>query len=365
VTFSPDGRRLVTHGKGPVQLWDTTTGKAVGDPKPSSTITFSPDSKTLLTQSEPDAVRLWATETGRAVGPPLRHGDRTMASFSPDGKWLLTWSWDKTARVWDTATGQPVGAPLLHEGQVRHGAFSPDGKRFLTITPRTLRLWNTATGELVGEPHEGDPVRGIWAFAFTLESRTLLTGRGNFEQGEGTVELWDAMTGQSRGVRLRHRGAGFAQFSPDGRIVLTHSTDQVVRLWNAATGKPIGEPFQHCEEGIFYPEGTIFQTRCQGGAHQLWDPGTAKPLGPPLERDCWKWSVSFSPDGKTILVLNQGGAARLVRTPTPLAGEVERLKRWMQVTTGLELDEDGALHPLDLPAWQERYRRLQDLGGAP
>ena len=41
--------------------------------------------------------------------------------------------------------------------------------------------------------------------------------------------------------------AGFnsAQFSPDGQRVLTVSSDNSVRLWDAFTGKPIGEPMQH------------------------------------------------------------------------------------------------------------------------
>ena len=36
-----------------------------------------------------------------------------------------------------------------------------------------------------------------------------------------------------------------AQFSPDGQRVVTASWDKTARLWDAASGKPIGEPMKH------------------------------------------------------------------------------------------------------------------------
>ncbi len=36
-----------------------------------------------------------------------------------------------------------------------------------------------------------------------------------------------------------------AQFSPDGQRVVTASDDNTARLWDAANGKPLGEPMKH------------------------------------------------------------------------------------------------------------------------
>ena len=48
------------------------------------------------------------------------------------------------------------------------------------------------------------------------------------------------------------------QFSPDGQRVVTASWDMTARLWDAASGKPIGEPMKHelqVNSAQFSPDG--------------------------------------------------------------------------------------------------------------
>ena len=59
--------------------------------------------------------------------------------------------------------------------------------------------------------------------------------------GDGTARLWDATTGKLLGEPMRHKSLVWsAQFSPDGQPVVTASSDQTARLWDATTGKPLG-----------------------------------------------------------------------------------------------------------------------------
>ena len=41
-----------------------------------------------------------------------------------------------------------------------------------------------------------------------------------------------------------------AAFSPDGKCIVTASTDKTARLWDAETGKPIGEPLRGHEDWV-------------------------------------------------------------------------------------------------------------------
>ena len=49
----------------------------------------------------------------------------------------------------------------------------------------------------------------------------------------------------------------------------------------------------------------------------------------------------------------------------PMRGDPKRIMLWVQVITGLEVDELTAVHVLDAAAWQQRRQRLQELGGPP
>jgi hypothetical protein len=51
--------------------------------------------------------------------------------------------------------------------------------------------------------------------------------------------------------------------------------------------------------------------------------------------------------------------------PKPLPGEVERITLWVQVASGLELDENDAVRALGVEQWVQRRSRLEQLGGPP
>ena len=72
-----------------------------------------------------------------------------------------------------------------------------------------------------------------------------------------------------------HEGAVHsAQFSPDGQRVVTASRDKTARLWDATSGKPIGEPMKH-EGGVFSaqfsPDGQRVVTASWDKTARLWD----------------------------------------------------------------------------------------------
>ena len=157
--FSVSGRTILTvMQKRPmsslraVQIWQATTGNLYGRPivDPSgdeyAAVALSPDGSTLATAVVGEAaseVWLWNPKTGKHRGKRLGHdGDVTSVSFSRDSKYLLTGSQDKTARLWSLQTGKLV-ARLNHDTQVQAVGFSPDPKNptFFTKSENAIRLW--------------------------------------------------------------------------------------------------------------------------------------------------------------------------------------------------------------------------------
>ena len=79
-----------------------------------------------------------------------------------------------------------------------------------------------------------------------------------------------------------------AQFSPDGQRVVTASEDNTARLWDAASGKPIGEPMKHedwVNSAQFSPDGQRVVTASEDKTARLWDAASGKPVGEPMKHE--------------------------------------------------------------------------------
>jgi hypothetical protein len=48
-----------------------------------------------------------------------------------------------------------------------------------------------------------------------------------------------------------------------------------------------------------------------------------------------------------------------------MKGNVDQIELWLQVSTGMELDDDGEIRPLDPETWQLRRELLEEQGGPP
>jgi dipeptidyl aminopeptidase/acylaminoacyl peptidase len=65
-----------------------------------------------------------------------------------------------------------------------------------------------------------------------------------------------------------------AQFSMDDKRVVTASEDKTARMWDAASGKPIGEPMKHEDKvtsAQFSPDGQRVVTASGDGTARVWD----------------------------------------------------------------------------------------------
>ncbi|MBA3751714.1 WD40 repeat domain-containing protein, partial [Candidatus Dependentiae bacterium] len=133
VKFSPDGKTILTQSLDKTaRLWDVSTGqqlhilKGHSDWSSFSSIAFSPDGKTVLTGSDDKTARLWDVSTGQQLHILRGHIDWIhCVVFSTDGKTVLTGSWDKTARLWDVFTGQQLHILRGHTNYITSVACSP------------------------------------------------------------------------------------------------------------------------------------------------------------------------------------------------------------------------------------------------
>jgi WD domain, G-beta repeat len=103
--------------------------------------------------------------------------------------------------------------------------------------------------------------------------------------------------------------------SADGKRIVTASLDKTARLWDAETGKPIGEPLtghaQTVRSAAFSPDGKRVVTASADKTARLWDAETGKPVGELIGHADQVLSAAFSPDGKRVVTASEDKTARL------------------------------------------------------
>ena len=183
---------------------------------------------------------------------------------------------------------------------------------------------------------------------------------------DGTLRLWDAATGRPIGAPMKHDGnVSSGRFTKDGRRILSWSAvDRTVRLWDAATGTLIGDPMMH-DKRVFgarlvHDDRHILSVSAEGTL-QLWDAAINLPAGEVMHiGDRQSGVVSVAPDGGRALFRSYDGMLQLWDTANGKAiGDPMQLEG----VVGAQFAPDGQ-HIL---SWSEDGTlRLWDAGtGAP
>lgn len=237
--WAPDGRHIaMTEPDEPPRIFDVASGRELTTLNDHNVfrddigaLSFSPDGKFLAVGTERQRVSIWEWSARRFVGQLVGH-QATVSGivFSADGERLLTVSADHTARLWDWRNRQTVALLPGHTDAILGAALSADARRAATVQLGGLtRVFALPEGRLLFSA--ADEAGRTYNVGFSPDGGSLVVGGMR-------PRVLDANDGALRRELHGHLDAvSAAQFSRDGRRILTASTDQTIRLWDAESGQ--------------------------------------------------------------------------------------------------------------------------------
>jgi eukaryotic-like serine/threonine-protein kinase len=153
-------------------------------------------------------------------------------------------------------------------------------------------------------PHD----RTVNTVAYGPDGKAVLTG-----STDGTARLWEAATGKPLAPPLLHQDfVKVVAFAPDSKTVLTGSMDKTARLWNATTGQLVAL-LRHegsLEALAYSADSKTVLIGSSDKTARLWDAVTGNLLAT-LRHPGAVRAVAFSPTGKTVLTGCDDRMARL------------------------------------------------------
>lgn len=389
VMITGDGRRLVAAGAEEATVRDAETlrvlerfplGGAAGARAHTSAYALGPDDQSLAIGEADGSLRLLDLSTGALRQATGRHGAAvTHMEFSADGRTLVTTSDDADVIVWDAKRAARQETLTGHANGVRSPQVTRDGATLYTAgLDGKVLIWDLTgsrrlgrrfearvpgdefavaqsdDGRLIARGHADGSIvvvdartlaaRGVLPVApsgdgmrigFIPRSHTLVVGAR-----EGLLMLVDADTGRTIRRLRGHSGRIYTPgFSRDGRLLVTGSDDDTVRLWSLPDGRPNGAPLRFDRivfDAQLSPDGrrstiVLVDPDYENGSVEVWDvPGRRRVRR--IRVAGFPGFTRFSRDGRLVAVGNRFGQAQVWSTAT-----------WRPVTPWLAGDASGIL----------------------
>ncbi|GAA2438393.1 hypothetical protein GCM10010191_61940 [Actinomadura vinacea] len=260
-----NGRPVAVHGGiDGVRMWDMTSGEPIAGGLVRDVVAVTETDGRLLALTEifededdPRRLQVWDLTRGEPVCEPftgpadyLAAAELTVCDGHPV---VVTFTRSEPVTVWDPAIGQRISLFDPEDNNVAVACATVDGRPVVaTAMVGTVRVWSRAGGAWTCDVTIDHP---DWLSAVTISELggrpVVVTGAGVTVPGDDSrfdhqVRMWDLATGEPIGRPLSSGHDGYigdlrCMVSAGRTVAVTGAeTDSTVRVWDLTSGRQIG-----------------------------------------------------------------------------------------------------------------------------
>jgi WD40 repeat protein len=322
VDYSPDGQLLAVAGYHEVLLHKADgsgiVARLVGLAERIQKVAFSPDGKKLAVSGGNPArmgeLQIWDMEKRKLdLSIPVTFDTVYGASWSPDGKLVAVGCADNSMRAFEAATGKQVLFGGSHSDWVLDTVWGNEGKHLVSVgRDMAVKLTETATQRFVDNITSITPgaLKGGVHVVVKHPQRNeiLVGGTDGVPQIYRMERITKRVIGDNANLIRKFplmQGRIFGvDFSPDGKRIVagaSHEFKGAVNIYSADYDSTLPEPVKKLVETV------------NGKGKELddWVTKDVKLIAS-IAIPSGVFTVSFSPDGKTVAATGTDGKIRLI-----------------------------------------------------
>ncbi|KAM6153090.1 apoptotic protease-activating factor 1 isoform 4-T4 [Erethizon dorsatum] len=347
-SWSADGARVMAAAKNKIFLWNTDSCVKVADCRGHLSwvhgVMFSPDGSSFLTSSDDQTIRVWETKkvcknsavvlkqeidvvfqenevvvlavddvrrvqlingkTGQT--DYLTEAHVSCCCLSRHLQYIAFGDEDGAIEILELLNNKVFQSRIGHKKAVRHIQFTADGKTLISSSDDSaIQVWNWQSEEYVLLQAHQETVTDFRL----LENSRLLSW-----SFDGTVKVWDIITGKTEKDFVCHQGTVLScDISSDATKFSSTSADKTAKIWSFELPSPLHELKGHngCVRcSAFSEDGSLLATGDDNGEVRIWSVsnGELLHLCAPISVEegaaphgGWVTDLCFSPDSKMLV----------------------------------------------------------------
>ncbi|HEU4768121.1 MAG TPA: WD40 repeat domain-containing protein, partial [Pyrinomonadaceae bacterium] len=230
---------------------------------------------------------------------------------------------DGSLQIVDITDGREQTVVPTVDKELYDMQWTHDGLRLLTVNSKSAALWDARTGARLTKPFDVPPTKEFLPFSqVTLspdEKHLLNVKQDNsirataFDRDRAMAQVWSVESGQLKFEMKIDGRFACAEFSPNGKQILTTSEKGDPRLWDVETGRlfvklkpPYPAAFGEASQAEFTPDGRYVVHRHETGIY-IWHSSSGAintRISYPHDTTANTFR-GFTPDGKMFVMMHQ------------------------------------------------------------